>query len=83
MLIKLARVISWNLWQMDGLKYVAPFSCEPTMVESSMFGDIELAPCPGCKYGDNTMHTGAYCKIYDWRKDNSLEYRTMVKGGRL
>lgn len=29
----LAYIISWNLWQMDGLKYVTPCSCENVLPE--------------------------------------------------
>ena len=33
-LLELATVISWNIWQMDGLKCVIPMSCH----------DVEVAP---------------------------------------
>ncbi len=26
-----AQIISWNIWQMDGLRYVIPMSCRPTI----------------------------------------------------
>ena len=84
-LITIARVISWNLWQMDGLKFVAPYSCKTTVIEEYTFFGVERTeqPCPGCDSGDNRLHNGTYCRIYDWRKDNSLEYRTLMKGGKL
>lgn len=84
-LIQIARVISWNLWQMDGLKYVAPYSCTTTVIEEyTLFGiDRSERPCPGCETGDNQLHNGVYCRVYDWRKDNSLEFRNLVKGGKL
>ena len=84
-LITIARVISWNLWQMDGLKYVAPFSCKTILREHfNVFEKTYIEePCPGCETGNNRYHNGTYCKIYDWRRDNSLEFWTMVKGGRL
>ncbi len=31
-LLELARILSWNLWQMDGLKFVVPNSCHPVPV---------------------------------------------------
>ena len=31
-LLELARIVSWNLWQMDGLKFVVPNSCHPVPV---------------------------------------------------
>ena len=84
-LITIARVISWNLWQMDGLKFVAPYSCKTTVIEEYTFFGVERTeqPCPGCKTGDNRLHNGVYCRIYDWRKDNSLEFRRLMKGGKL
>ena len=31
-LLELARIVSWNIWQMDGLKFVIPNSCHPTKI---------------------------------------------------
>ena len=28
-LIRIAKIVSWNIWQMDGIKYVVPNSCHP------------------------------------------------------
>ena len=72
---KIATIISWNLWQMDGLKYVVPFSCHNTIVveqqlnftedkDSSLRGKTQ--PCYGCQKGKNSCHNGLYCKIKDW-----------------
>lgn len=77
-----ARIISWNLWQMDGMKYVAPYSCKPKVwQEMTLFGDVQHEePCPGCKYGDHAKHTGVYCKIMDWRDNQSFRYVDLMKG---
>ena len=47
-LLEIADIISWNIWQMDGLKCVVPMSChdEPVNppkknVQLSLFGDAE------------------------------------------
>lgn len=84
-LLQIAKTISWNLWQMDGLKYVAPYSCKTTVIEEFTFFGVERTeePCPGCKTGDNRLHNGVYCRIYDWRKDNSLRFTKLMKGGKL
>ena len=84
-LLQIARVISWNLWQMDGLKFVAPFSCKTTVIEEMTVWGIQTTeePCPGCQSGNNRLHNGTYCRIYDWRKDNSIEFRRLMKGGKL
>ena len=78
----IAKVISWNLWQMDGLKYVVPFSCknkvwdEPTLIDVIHHDE----PCPGCHNNDPTSHTGIYCKIMDWREKQSFRYIDLMKG---
>ena len=49
-LIQIARVIFWNLWQMDGLKYVVPISCKTTIiVEHSFFGIVRHVPQSLCE----------------------------------
>lgn len=63
-LIEVAKILSWNIWQMDGLKYVIPNSCKPTPKrQMSLFQDEEdTEPCAGCIKNDNSRHTGIYCK---------------------
>ena len=61
----IAEVISWNIWQMDGLKFVIPTSCNKAS-PSGLFGDLE-EECPGCKTGDPYSHIGIKCRIKDWR----------------
>ena len=31
-LLELARIVSWNVWQMDGLKFVVPLSCHDEII---------------------------------------------------
>lgn len=63
----IAYIISWNLWQMDGLKNVVPRSCEQVM-ETDMFGNQTPMVCDACKNGKRFGHIGAKCVIRDWRK---------------
>lgn len=69
-LIKIAKIISWNIWQMDGITMTAPFSERPrNNVQISLFdfddtADIDAEAIP--------------CKIYDWRANNSLEFRNLL-----
>ena len=64
----LAYRISWNFWQMDGLKYVVPESCglrpDP---QPSLFDEPTMIPCQGCKNGNPAEHNGIKCRIRDWR----------------
>ena len=75
-LVKIAKILSWNLWQMDGLKYVIPNSCKPIEnLQLSLFDDeIRTEPCPGCLKNDNALHTGTYCRIMDWSREHSVRF---------
>lgn len=66
---KIAYIISWNIWQMDGLKFVLPKSCI-TMIreEVDLFNNTtnNFIECKGCKLNDNRLHNGVFCTIMDW-----------------
>jgi hypothetical protein len=67
----IANIISWNVWQMDGLKGVIPNSCSGSvMLSEDLFGNKtkEIKECSGCKNGNITSHNGIYCTIMDWGK---------------
>jgi hypothetical protein len=73
----IAYIISWNIWQMDGLKGVIPNSCKTTVSEGyTIFGDIErtVASCAGCQSGNITQHNGTYALIKDWRAGKKLRF---------
>ena len=70
---KVSNIIAWNIWQMDGLRYVVPYSCNEIKKENYQltFMDMEsvetqMMPCPGCKKNSIFEHSGQYCRIYDW-----------------
>ena len=78
----IAEIISWNLWQMDGLKGVIPNSChEDVHVEQSLFGDEEevRVPCKGCETDDIRRHNGTYCKIMDWENGKTIKFIDLIK----
>lgn len=65
----IAYIISWNLWQMDGLKGVVPDSCHSrTELSGGLFDKQKerIIPCPGCERNDIRSHNGTYCLIRDW-----------------
>lgn len=62
-----AYVISWNFWQMDGLKQVIPYSCHDE-VETDLFGVTTKRECPACAKGTTHGHNGIKCVIHDWKK---------------
>ncbi|MCD7709302.1 MAG: restriction endonuclease subunit M [Clostridiales bacterium] len=94
MIEEIAKIISWNIWQMDGLKYVIPDSCkmiEETSDEEqmSLFGPVKnvVKECPGCATGDVFKHNGIRCKIKDWYEkdasaddDKGIEFVELLRG---
>ena len=64
----IAYIISWNIWQMDGLKGVIPDTCgERREVVPTLFGNEErVSACQGCKNDDIRAHNGTYAIIKDW-----------------
>ena len=65
----IANIISWNVWQMDGLKGVVPNSCKEEIgMTINIFGEktISKSKCLGCTNMDIEKHDGVYCVIKDW-----------------
>lgn len=74
-MMEVVDIITWNIWQMDGLKGVIPCSCHDTVVNErqlNMFADVvppKIVHCLACKSGelrDMHLHTGIKCRIKDW-----------------
>ena len=69
LLFTAAEIISWNVWQMDGLKVVVPGSChEQRNTVSNLFGEltVTVTSCPGYEADDILLHNGQHCKIRRW-----------------
>ena len=81
-----AEIISWNIFQMDGLKYVVPMSCkhENRIIpgELTLFGEtpdvIEKYECEGCKFNRPTKHNGKYVQIMDWVESKPVRFINIV-----
>lgn len=84
-----AQIISWNIFQMDGLKYVVPMSChhetkttlgQPTLLNGmepviGVEPDIvEKYECEGCKFNRPSAHNGKYVRIMDWSINKKLKF---------
>jgi len=77
---KFAEIISWNIFQMDGLKYVTPMSCRHE--SKVILGDwtlfevmpdkVEKHECEGCKCNRPHKHNGKYVKIMDWNMNKAV-----------
>lgn len=66
----IAYIISWNLWQMDGLRGVVPDSCYTR--KRNIFGE-ELVEnnCIGCNNHNIKQHKGKQCIIKDWERERN------------
>ena len=81
-LIKVAKIVAWNIWQMDGVKFVVPNTCYAEEdSQLNMFGYIVTNACPGCATNDHSKHNGIYCRIYDWSHNGSVEFYSFIKKG--
>ena len=82
---KIADILSWNIWQMDGLKFVIPESCkEVEEGQLSLFEmDAEKKPCSGCAKNDPYAHTGVYCIIKDWKENETTKFVSLLKEKKL
>jgi len=84
--IEIAEIIVWNIFQMDGLRYVIPMSCKNEKIiikgEKNLFGKeddrIEEKQCEGCEKKVAHMHNGDYVKIMDWVKDKTIKFVDIV-----
>lgn len=74
--IEIADIISWNFWQMDGLKGVVPLSCDnEKVIQVNLFGEDVTVQCEGCRQANINKHNGIYCRIKEWT-DNKGKSKT-------
>ena len=62
----IANRLAWNIWQMDGYTFTAPFSeheIETIQAQLSLFEDEDLG-------AEKTM-VPMRCKVYNWRRSSS------------
>lgn len=74
---KIANIIAWNIWQMDGVTMTAPYSEQKTDFQQlslfDLFGWGEEQP-------QEKVCKAIPCKIFDWRSNQSIEFKSMMKG---
>lgn len=86
----IATIISWNVFQMDGLKYVVPMSCKSEISQANIppmlaiLGEkpdkkAQKKQCPGCAKNDPILHNGKYVRIMDWQKHKSIKFISLLK----
>ena len=62
-LINVAKIISWNIWQMDGLTYTVPFRKSINRYQQLSFFDTD------------EIYFDDYCIIKDWRAKKILKFK--------
>lgn len=79
-----AEIISWNIWQMDGIKFVIPNTChEVENNQMTLFGiEVGRESCPGCRSGDKFRHNGIYATIMDWDENKVIRFVDTLEGGK-
>lgn len=78
----IAEIIVWNIFQMDGLRYVIPMSCKNEKIiikgENTLFAKeddrIVEKPCAGCFNMTPENHNGSYVKIMDWSNRKIIKF---------
>lgn len=78
----ISNIISWNIWQMDGIKGVIPNSCVNKIQEKSdLFGfsQNEVIRCKGCSSNNIKLHNGVYSLIMDWSSFNESSNEHGIK----
>lgn len=69
---KIATVISWNIWQMDGMTFLPP-NCE----EDSPYEQMTIT-----SFSESPRNVSVPCVTYDWRSHCRVEFRSLMNGGR-
>jgi len=79
---EIADIISWNIWQMDGIKFVIPLSCNnEKVVQFNLFNEVnsEANECKGCLNNNIYNHDGKYSKIKDWQNEKIIKFIDLVR----
>ena len=65
-LLRIAKIVSWNLWQMDGLTYTIPYR-EPTEPNEQM-----------TLFDFMKKEENALCIIKDWRARKNITFQDLL-----
>jgi len=70
---KIANIVAWNIWQMDGITFTTPYSeASPLYRQMTMFeylnDNVEKEIFP------------MYSLIRDWRAEETIEFKSLING---
>ncbi len=72
---EIATIISWNIWQMDGLYFTVPYS--------GNYEDVDQVTLDDLFEGDSGLDldkSASVCKIHDWRANKTIDFKSLLKG---
>lgn len=85
---EIAEIVSWNLFQMDGLKCVIPMSCHSEYLGNDNNLTLELVEdipaqtieqdCEGCRSDLLLLHNGTYALIMDWEVQEPQRFVDLI-----
>ena len=70
---KIVNIIVWNFWQMDGITGTVPFGKPKDEFQQMSLFDYTVGI-------NDTEKEVVDCKIFDWRSNKSLSYRSIKEG---
>ena len=69
---EIAEIISWNIWQMDGITMAVPYSEKSTENNQlTLFNFINK--------NEKTKQKWIPCKIFDWKSKSAIEFKNINK----
>lgn len=80
---EIGMIVSWNVWQMDGVNLVIPYSCKndrKICSQLNLFGGEEtlVEKCIGCKKNSIHKHNGIYSKIMNWKTNRPNKFINLI-----
>ena len=69
-LLQIADVISWNIWQMDGITYNIPYSKQFVVEQVSLMGKC-----------DKIIEKPMFAKIFDWKEKKVCIFKNIIREG--
>lgn len=84
-----AEIISWNIFQMDGLNYTIPLTSEPaksgstnnlgTTLDKNQISLFNLSSVTKKAKRTTAQKSPKYVKIMDWDKGKPIQFRNIIK----
>ncbi len=79
-LTEIATIISWNLWQMDGLNFTVPYCKQPPDTEQMGLFPIEDSTEVGGTKSSKDTYSLKLCKIKEWNTGETPTFKSLMKG---